>query len=244
MNNTSLRDQELELLEAAGADEWSSQFEILMTTFDLGLEYREVLSAALVTADWRSSPRPLKTIHGAILGAVFGTKAKKSRKGASVGLSTAEIGVLAYHTETLETLRGKDGVWRQGGGRDPLRADDSPRSYHKDDLEFFFGPGLLIGRVRPEFIRTVDSQKHVDLDAALKRAGLDDFEITVFRRCMGRHRGQSKTIADYMEDGCSQKEIEAAIKRVRRKLPRIRAIVFRDTISTGDECPSSPVNGE
>lgn len=250
MTPSCTRNEELKLIEAAHADESSRQFEILMALFDLNPQHSGVLSSVLRQSQWRNASKPIKHIREAVLKQMFSHRgANERRMGDALGLSAKAIGSLSHRADTLEAIPGTDGVWRQGGGR--RSEDDDRRSYDTDEGE---RKPISIASVRPEFIRVVDPEKHlskeekefivdafpiIDWFKVLEKAGLDDFEMSIFHCLFGYDRGQSKAIAWYTNDGYDRKTVEATIKRVRRKLPKIREILISSSTFPQEKCPSS-----
>jgi hypothetical protein len=237
MESCPLRDEELALIKTAAKDENSRAFEILLTAFDLSQQYRDILAGELSKGGWENARNPLSALRRSVLAAAFGRKRASSRGVPdALGLSVKGIGAMRYRADTLEAVPGQDNVWRQGRGLNP--ESDDRLSYYRTDDDM---RGPLIKRVRSEFIRIVEPKKHlsrrdqrsiidpfpiVDWNAVIQRAGLDELETVILLSYITRNRGRAECMADYAEDSADRKAIEAAVKRVKRKLNKIKEILF------------------
>ncbi len=231
-----LRAEEIQLLEAAAANEFSQAFKVVQDALDLPPGYRNALLRALQKSNWRRAKEPLRTIRGALLQFAFEFCDPITKAGPLVdfmSISEAHLSEELYRRDTSNAIRDSDGVWRQGRASNP---DDEGRNDLDEnaDLSLLRLTGMsLHDRVKPKFRRRVqdsnisaDPIKAVNWRALARAADLDSLETEVLTAYFTSPRGRARMITDASSSAEDTKQILAAWKRVQRKLPKIREILF------------------
>ena len=230
-HSTTYREQQLLILEAAATDEVTAdrapEIDTLLDVFGLPAAYKNILARVLMEGSWRSSESPIETVWRATMNAVprcatMQAAIRRDEEGRSRrekgGHSAETLGWLNEMAQTSEAIRdnkrgfrgGKPGVWRQRGGREAAQHELIPQP---------------IKHV-PRELRTTsvaDSREVPDWTKIAERAGLDEWETRALHMMA---RGETCYGAmQALEDAADKRAMEAAWRRLKRNLEKVRSIL-------------------
>jgi hypothetical protein len=238
------RDQWIAILEAAFSsppDEMEDEWDWLMQELGFPYEHYEALVEAIKQGRWRQAKNPrayVKTVakrEALKMGLVqmapddtIPASAMKGPDGSKIPYEQAMEGLI-HDSGTSDAMKGADGVWRPGGGRDDY---DDPRRYYAsfrdyllsdvpDDLKISTEPSENY-KALIEQINNSTNEYHIHLKPFVQTnwakwadlAEFDEWEHAVLN-CKATGKSREKALAEQADEE-SRKALQAAWKRFDR----------------------------
>ena len=205
------REQEILLLDAAAAaEEASPDIETLLDVFGLPLAYKGILVRVLKEGSWQTSDSPIETVYHATMNAVPRSAMQRAVLGRDEqGRNRRREKTGRYSPETLGWLYEK-AESRRGGREEQHELIPQPIEHVPAELRT---------------TSAVDSRGVPDWDKIAERSGLDEWET---RALHAWARGETCYRAmQALDDAADKRAMEAAWRRLRRNLHKVRGVLGR-----------------